>query len=149
MLAMDYPHDLNRFVQAQEEDYAAALREVSAGRKQTHWMWYILPQFRGLGSSSMAQRYAIQSRAEAEAYLAHPVLGERLREMVQATLQVEGRSATAIFGQPDDLKLKSCATLFAAISPTGSEFHKLLEKYFGGQEDKRTLALLAEGASLS
>jgi uncharacterized protein (DUF1810 family) len=138
----DDPHDLDRFVRAQADDYATALAEVRGGRKRSHWMWYVFPQFAGLGSSPMAQRYAINSRAEAEAYLRHPVLGPRLVEIGEAALGVEGRSAFEVFGSPDDLKLKSCATLFAAVSPPGSVFERLLEKYFGGARDGRTLRLL-------
>ncbi|NLO07119.1 MAG: DUF1810 domain-containing protein [candidate division WS1 bacterium] len=135
-------HDLDRFVQAQEGVYPVALAEVGAGRKQSHWMWYIFPQFAGLGRSATSVRYAIRSRAEAAAYLEHPVLGPRLREITDAALSVEGRSAHDIFGSPDHLKLRSSATLFAAISPPGSVFERLLEKYFRGEADRRTLDLL-------
>lgn len=138
----DDPFDLARFVEAQTDDYPAALAEVRAGHKQTHWMWYVFPQLAGLGFSPTATRYAIQSRAEAEAYLAHPVLGPRLREIAAAAAGVEGRTATEVFGTPDDLKLRSCATLFAAVSPPGSVFHRLLDSYFQGQPDPRTLQLL-------
>jgi uncharacterized protein (DUF1810 family) len=138
----DDPHDLDRFVRAQAGDYATALAEVRAGRKRSHWMWYVFPQFAGLGSSPMAQRYAIRSRAEAEAYLRHPVLGSRLVEIGEAALGIEGKSALDVFGSPDDLKLKSCATLFAAVSPPGSVFERLLQKYFGGARDNKTLRLL-------
>jgi len=140
----DHPHDLDRFVLAQADDYATALAEVRAGRKRSHWMWYVFPQFAGLGSSPMAQRYAINSRAEAEAYLRHPVLGPRLVEICEAALGIEGKSAFDIFGSPDDLKLKSCATLFAAVSPPGSVYERVLQKYFGGARDDRTLRLLGE-----
>jgi uncharacterized protein (DUF1810 family) len=138
----DDPHDLDRFVRAQADDYPTALAEVRAGRKRSHWMWYIFPQFAGLGSSPMAQRYAIRSRAEAEAYLRHPVLGPRLVEIGEAALGIEEKSAFDVFGSPDDLKLKSCATLFAAVSPPGSVFERLLRKYFGGAWDDKTLRLL-------
>jgi uncharacterized protein (DUF1810 family) len=110
---MSDPFDLDRFVQAQEHNYDRALAEVRSGRKRTHWMWYVFPQFAGLGFSAMAERYAIRSRAEAEAYLRHPVLGPRLVEISAAALAVEGRAAFDIFDTPDDLKLRSCATLFA------------------------------------
>jgi uncharacterized protein (DUF1810 family) len=136
------PHDLNRFVEAQEGDYARALAEVRAGRKRTHWMWYIFPQFAGLGFSSTAQFYAIKSVAEAQAYLAHPTLGPRLVECVEAALAIEGKSAHDIFGSPDDLKLRSCATLFAHVSAPGSVFEKLLDKYFDGKRDEKTLQLV-------
>ncbi len=136
------PHDLDRFVSAQEGDYARALAEVRAGRKRSHWMWYVFPQLDGLGSSDMARHYAIKSTAEAEAYLAHPVLGPRLVEIAEAALAVEGRSAADIFGSPDDMKLRSCATLFARVSPPGSVFDQLLAKYYPDGPDPRTLRLL-------
>jgi uncharacterized protein (DUF1810 family) len=136
------PHDLARFVQAQEGDYDRALAEVRAGRKRSHWMWYVFPQYAGLGFSSTSQRYAIKSVAEAEAYLRHPVLGPRLVACAEAALGVEGRSAFEIFGSPDDMKLRSCATLFAAVSPPESVFERLLVKYFRGARDEQTLRLM-------
>ena len=136
------PHDLNRFLVAQARDYDRALAEVRAGDKRTHWMWYVFPQLDGLGHSSTAKFYAIKSLDEAKAYLDHPVLGARLRECAGAALVVDGRSANQIFGSPDDLKLKSCATLFACASPPGSVFEELLEKFYQGHRDGRTLALL-------
>jgi len=105
-------------------------------------MWYIFPQFEGLGSSSTSRQYAITSVAEAEAYLRHPVLGPRLLESCQAALGVDGRSALDAFGSPDDMKLQSCATLFAGVSPTGSVFERLLDRYFGGERDDKTLRLV-------
>ena len=114
------PHDLGRFVEAQRDDYEQALAEIRGGRKRSHWMWYIFPQYDGLGSSSTSRRYAIKSVAEAEAYLRHPVLGPRLVDCAEAVVGVEGRSAHDIFGSPDDLKLRSSATLFACVSPPGS-----------------------------
>ena len=140
--APDNPHDLNRFVQAQADDYEQALAEIRSGRKQSHWMWYIFPQFDGLGFSSTSKRYSIKSLAEAKAYLGHPVLGPRLLECAEAVLGVEGRSALEIFGSPDNLKLRSCATLFASVSPAGSVFDRLLGKYFHGERDGMTLRLL-------
>jgi len=140
---MNEPHDLNRFLDAQERDYEQALSEIRSGRKHSHWMWYIFPQFDGLGFSPTSRHYAIKSAAEARAYLDHPVLGPRLRACAEAALAVEGRSAHDVFGSPDDLKLRSCATLFAAVSPPGSVFERLLDKYFAGQRDDRTLELLA------
>jgi uncharacterized protein (DUF1810 family) len=136
------PHDLGRFVQAQEGVYERALAEVRGGRKRSHWMWYVFPQLDGLGSSPTAKRYAIRSAAEAEAYLAHPVLGPRLAACAEAALGVQGRSAAEVFGSPDDLKLRSCATLFACVSPAGSVFHRLLDRYFRGERDATTLRLL-------
>jgi uncharacterized protein (DUF1810 family) len=129
------PEGLTRFVLAQEADYETALSEIRSGRKRSHWMWYIFPQYEGLGQSAMSRRYAIRSRAEAEAYLLHPVLGPRLIECAEAVVGVEGRSAAEIFGSPDDMKLRSCATLFACVSPPGSVFHRLLDKYFRGERD--------------
>jgi uncharacterized protein (DUF1810 family) len=139
------PHDLGRFVRAQADSYEAALAEVRAGRKRSHWMWFVFPQLDGLGSSLTARFYAIKSAAEAAAYLAHPVLGPRLAECAQAALGVEGKSAAEVFGSPDDLKLRSCATLFAHVSPAGSVFHRLLDRYFPGGPDAVTLRLLAAG----
>jgi uncharacterized protein (DUF1810 family) len=136
------PHGLSRFVQAQENDYAQALAEIRSGRKQSHWMWYIFPQFDGLGHSSISKRYSIKSVAEAEAYLRHSTLGPRLAECCEAAMQIEGRSAHEVFGSPDDMKLRSCATLFAHVSPAGSVFDRLLDKYFQGAPDDRTLRLL-------
>jgi uncharacterized protein (DUF1810 family) len=135
-------HDLIRFVQTQETDYETALSEVRAGRKRSHWMWYIFPQIAGLGSSEMSRRYAIKSRAEAEAYLKHPALGPRLVEICEAVLGVDGRSAHDIFGSPDDMKLRSCAILFAAVSAPASVFERVLQKYFRGEPDGQTLRLL-------
>jgi uncharacterized protein (DUF1810 family) len=138
------PHDLARFITAQEGDYAQALSEIRGGRKQSHWMWYVFPQFDGLGFSSISRRYAIKSVAEAEAYLRHPVLGPRLLEISRAALGVEARSALELFGSPDDMKLRSCATLFASVSPAGSVFEQLIDRYFGGEADPRTLRLLGQ-----
>ncbi len=138
----DDTFELGRFVEAQQLTYAQALAEIRDGRKESHWMWFIFPQFDGLGFSAMAERYAIKSLDEARAYLSHPTLGPRLVECVEAALGVEGRSARAIFGTPDDLKLRSCATLFAEVSPAGSGFERLLAKYYGGERDEGTLRLL-------
>lgn len=132
---VDDPYDLNRFVQAQEGAYDRALSEIENGRKRSHWMWFIFPQFEGLGSSAMSRQYAIKSVAEAKAYLDHPVLGARLTACIETLLDLEGLSANQIFGFPDDRKLKSCATLFASVSPRGSVFHRLLDKYFQGGGD--------------
>ncbi len=140
--SVDDPYDLRRFVRAQEADCERVLSEIRSGRKRTHWMWYIFPQIDGLGFSSTARYYAIKSIAEAKAYLDHPILGPRLRECAEAAVGVEGRSATEIFGTPDDLKLRSCATLFAFVSPPGSVFDRLLAKYYRGERDSRTLQLL-------
>jgi uncharacterized protein (DUF1810 family) len=139
---MTDPGELDRFVQAQENTYAQALAEIRAGRKRTHWMWYIFPQIAGLGSSPMAQRFAIQGLEEARAYLAHPLLGPRLEECAAAVVAIQDRSARDIFDSPDDLKLRSSATLFASLLPPGSIFHRLLDQYYGGEPDGRTLQLL-------
>ena len=136
------PYGLSRFVQAQESSYTQALSELQRGLKSSHWMWFIFPQYDGLGSSAMAKRYAIRSLAEAEAYLHHPVLGPRLLECAQAALALDGRSAFDVFGSPDDMKLRSSATLFARVSPAGSVFERLLDKYFRGERDERTAQLL-------
>jgi uncharacterized protein (DUF1810 family) len=136
------PHNLSRFVRAQEQNYQQALAELRRGQKRSHWMWYIFPQIDGLAFSSTSRHYAIKSVAEAKAYFDHPILGPRLRECAQAVMGVEGRTATHIFGSPDDLKLKSCATLFASVLPAGSVFDRLLQRYYGGSRDERTLQLL-------
>jgi uncharacterized protein (DUF1810 family) len=138
----DDPFDLNRFLRAQEDDYDDALQEIKNGQKRRHWMWYIFPQIDGLALSSTSKYYAIRSIEEARAYLAHSVLGPRLLECAEAVVGVEGRSARSIFGTPDDLKLRSCATLFACVMPAGSVFERLLAKYYGGGRDDRTLQLL-------
>ena len=138
----DDSYDLDRFVRAQEADYQGIVAEIRSGRKRSHWMWFIFPQIEGLGSSPMSKHYSIRSLAEARAYLGHPVLGPRLRECAGAVLSIEGRSAAEIFGPPDDLKLRSCATLFACVSPPDSVFQRLLGKYFGGTPDGTTLRLL-------
>lgn len=135
-------YDLNRFLQAQQADYERALSEIKSGRKRSHWMWYVFPQFDGLGSSPTSKRYSIKSVAEAKAYLSHPILGSRLIECAEAVLSVEGRTAYEIFSSPDDMKLKSCATLFAYVSPAKSVFDRLLDKFFQGERDDKTLRLL-------
>jgi uncharacterized protein (DUF1810 family) len=135
--------DLERFVNAQEPVAADVQRELAAGRKQSHWMWFVFPQLKGLGRSSMAQHYGLGSLAEARAYLAHPVLGRRLLAWTALVQRVEGRSANAIFGSPDDLKFRSSMTLFAAARPDEPAFRDALEKYFGGEADRTTIDLLA------
>lgn len=136
------PHDLDRFVRAQAADYERALSELRDGKKRSHWMWYVFPQIEGLGHSPMSHRYSIKGAAEARAYLDHPVLGTRLRECAAVVHGIVGRLALEIFGSPDDLKLRSCATLFARTSDDGV-FEQILQKYFDGQPDKETLRLLA------
>jgi uncharacterized protein (DUF1810 family) len=141
----DDPFDLDRFVQAQSSTYDVALAEITRGLKRSHWMWYIFPQFAGLGVSSTSRRYAIKSVDEAKAYLSHPILGPRLIRCAQAALAVKMLTAHQIFGSPDDMKLRSCATLFASVSPEGSVFHQLLDRYFDGKPDQQTLTLLQSG----
>lgn len=136
---------LERFVQAQESSYARALREVKNGRKTSHWMWYIFPQLSGLGHSQTARYYAIRDRAEAEAYLAHPVLGKRLLEISSGLLKLESFDATAVMGWPDDLKLKSSMTLFGLVSRE-PVFRQVLEKYFRGEEDVYTVQAISRQA---
>jgi uncharacterized protein (DUF1810 family) len=133
---------LERFHDAQAETYAQALAELRAGRKCSHWMWFVFPQLDGLGYSPTARHFAIRSREEAEAYLADPVLGLRLRECCAALLAIEGRSAHDILGSPDDLKLRSSMTLFAAVAPEDSVFRQVLDRYYDGEPDPRTLELL-------
>ena len=137
------PFDLERFVRAQATDYDRALSELREGEKRSHWMWYVFPQIEGLGNSPMSHRYSIKSGAEALAYLGHPVLGPRLRECAAVVNSIVGRSALDIFGSPDDLKLRSCATLFARVSDDGV-FEQVLTKYFNGQHDSETLRRLPE-----
>jgi uncharacterized protein (DUF1810 family) len=136
------PFDLSRFVEAQDRVADAVTRELRSGRKQSHWMWFVFPQIRGLGSSPTAQRYAIGSLDEASAYLAHSVLGKRLREWTQTVLEVEGRSAEEIFGYPDYLKFRSSITLFSRVPSADPVFEKALEKYYGGKPDRKTLDIL-------
>jgi uncharacterized protein (DUF1810 family) len=136
--------DLDRFVSAQEDVYDSAIAEIRAGRKRTHWMWFVFPQLRGLGSSPISRQFAIRSAAEARAYLAHPILGPRLLECCDALLRVNAGSANEIFGSPDDLKLRSCATLFASVSEPGSVFERVLGRFFDGAPDERTEALLLQ-----
>ncbi len=136
------PFDLDRFVAAQRDSFDRALAEVKRGRKASHWMWYIFPQLRGLGYSTTSHYYGISGPDEAYAYLRHQVLGPRLIAICEAVLDVEGRSATEIFSKPDDMKLRSCATLFAHVSEPDSLFHKIIDRYFDGSKDQRTIQLL-------
>ena len=136
------PFDLSRFIEAQRGVYEQALAELEQGRKQSHWMWFIFPQIDGLGSSSTAKHYAIKSVAEAKAYLEHPLLGARLVKCCEALLNIRGKSASQIFGFPDDLKLRSCATLFSRVAGEGSVFSRVLDQYFEGKPDQRTIELL-------
>jgi len=139
------PFDLKRFITGQEGIYGRVLAELKSGRKRTHWMWFIFPQIEGLGHSPTSRHYAIKSIAEARRYLGHPVLGGRLTECSEALLALEGPTASEIFGYPDDMKLKSSMTLFAAVAEDPrSAFIRVLEKYYHGEPDARTLRLLEE-----
>lgn len=139
---MSDPHNLQRFVDAQEPVFSDVLAELRAGLKTSHWMWFIFPQIEGLGHSSMAQHYAIRSRGEAVAYLEHPLLGPRLRECTRLVNAVTGRSAGQIFGYPDDLKFRSSMTLFTHATEQNAVFLEALQKYFGGEFDHATLQRL-------
>ena len=138
------PFNLKRFVEAQERVYETVLTELRSGQKQTHWMWYIFPQIDGLGYSPMAKRYAIKNLSEARCYLDHPVLGPRLVECVQTLLDIKGRSLAQIFGDPDDLKLVSCMTLFGQVAGPASVFVRVLNKYGCAKQDLRTLRILED-----
>ena len=135
-------HDLERFIKAQERDFEIALSEVKRGRKQSHWMWYIFPQIQGLGFSETSKYYAIKDIDEAQAYLQHPVLGERLIHICTELVALKSNDASNIFGNPDDLKLKSSMTLFTSVNNSSPVFIKVLEKFFGGKKDDKTLRLL-------
>ncbi|UPQ81659.1 DUF1810 domain-containing protein [Pseudomonas knackmussii] len=139
---MGNPHDLQRFVEAQTPVYKRALEELRAGHKQSHWMWFVFPQVAGLGSSAMAQRYAISGVDEARAYLEHPLLGPRLHACAQAMLLHRDRSVRQILGSPDDLKLRSSMTLFAAVAPEQPLFQQVLDTFFEGEADPKTMSRL-------
>jgi uncharacterized protein (DUF1810 family) len=134
--------NLQRFLDAQAPVYRQVLAELGAGAKRSHWMWFVFPQIAGLGRSETARFFAVGSRAEAAAYLAHPILGPRLRECCRLAIAVEGRSAREIFGSPDDMKFRSSLTLFAAVAPEDTVFSEALRKFFGGEADAATLARL-------
>ena len=136
------PYDLSRFHRAQARDYGQALSEIRAGNKRSHWIWYIFPQIRGLGYSSTAQFYAIQDLGEAKAYLADPVLRERLLEISGALLGLESSDPSAVMGYPDDLKLRSSMTLFSLAEPDNPVFPAVLRKFFRGERDERTVAIV-------
>lgn len=138
--------DLNRFLTAQQGGiYENALSELKNGRKRTHWMWFIFPQIHGLGYSATAKYYAIKNSEEAEQYLNHPVLGNRLLHCTNAVLAIENKTALEIFGEPDNLKLNSCITLFAQLPNTSPVFNRVIDQYFNGKPDTKTLALLRNG----
>ncbi len=138
------PYDLERFVSAQAGVHERALAELRAGRKQSHWMWFVFPQSQGLGRTSTARRYAIASLDEARAYLDHPVLGPRLLECTAAATEAEAPSLHALFGSPDNLKFISSMTLFSLVAEDPGPFRRALERWNGGRQDARTLELMAE-----
>lgn len=140
----DDPYNLNRFLAEQDEDYESAIEELRRGRKETHWIWYVFPQLAGLGSSSMAQDYAIKSREEAMAYLDHPILSRRLQESCEALLTHRDSKIEDIMDFPDDLKLRSSMTLFASVSATPRVFQTVLDAFYGGEADDKTIALLSK-----
>ena len=141
-MAADDPHDLRRFIEAQQGVYEQARDELAAGLKRSHWMWFVFPQLRSLGRSATAQHYGLASAAEAAAYWHHPVLGPRLLECTRVVLAVRGKSALQIFGAPDDLKFRSSMTLFERVAPEQPAFAQAIERYFAGERDPLTLELL-------
>jgi uncharacterized protein (DUF1810 family) len=144
MAGIDDPFDLQRFVAAQDRVYSEVVDELREGRKQSHWMWFVFPQLRGLGRSSTAMTYGIGSRAEARAYLSHPVLGPRLRECARLTRAIDGRSAREVFGWPDELKLQSSMTLFARAADGDDgdgDFRGVLDRFYDGDEDETTVRM--------
>ena len=139
---MSSDNTLNRFIEAQQNIYPSVLKELHNGKKTSHWMWFIFPQINGLGYSSTAKYYSIKTIEEAKEYIAHPVLGMRLLECTNLLLNIDGKTADEIFGDPDNLKLRSCMTLFNFIAPEHKVFENVLEKYFAGEQDERTLSIL-------
>ncbi len=137
------PFDLSRFTTAQDRVYAQVLDELRAGRKRSHWIWFIFPQLRGLGRSATAERFGIASRQEAIAYLADPTLGPRLRECTRLVAQIGESTAEDVFGRPDCLKVRSCMTLFAAVTDDNAEFVAVLDRFYGGAPDPVTVELLS------
>ena len=136
-------YNLERFLLAQAKNYKDAFNEIKNGKKRSHWMWYVFPQIQGLGISSTAKYYAINDIGEAAAYLKHPVLGTRLIQITEALLKVENKTALGIFSCPDDMKLKSCMTLFSLLDETNPVFENVLNKYFQGEKDSRTVEILS------
>ncbi len=135
-------YDLERFISAQGYSYENVLSEKSTGKKTSHWIWYIFPQLKGLGHSYRSEYYGIENEDEAKSYLSHPILGSRLVEITETLLSLKESDPLKVMGSPDDLKLKSCMTLFAYISEDGSIYHRVLDKYFGGSRDDRTLSII-------
>ena len=142
---MNKQNDLERFITAQETNYHIALSEIKQGKKQSHWMWYIFPQIQGLGFSEMTKLYAIKDLDEAQEFLRHPVLGKRLMDICNELLQLKSNDAHAIFGRPDDIKLRSSMTLFAAVNDTDPVFQLVLDKYFKGEKDHATVQIISGG----
>jgi len=137
--------DLNRFLEAQEKTFETALSEIQSGKKRSHWMWYVFPQYKGLGMSDISKYYAIQDIQEAKAYLSHPLLGRRLKAISGELLKIEQTDAHEIFGSPDDMKLHSCMTLFAQVADTEhSIFEQVIDKFFNGNYDQRTMCILQQ-----
>jgi len=136
--------ELDKYLTAQAQDYERAYTEIAKGKKLSHWMWYIFPQLAGLGYSDMAKRYALQDVQQAAAYLHHPLLGPRLLDMANLLLQHKGLSAHTLFGSPDDVKLRSCMTLFSQVPNAPSVFKQVLDQYYNGQADEKTLQLLQQ-----
>jgi len=139
---MQTKYNLNRFLEAQETTYNEALTEIKKGKKQGHWMWFIFPQIAGLGFSDFNVFYAIKNIDEATQYLQHPVLGQRLVQITKAVLEINGKTANEIFGKPDDRKLQSCMTLFTQVKNTAPIFQRLLDQYYQGNKDEKTMELL-------
>jgi uncharacterized protein (DUF1810 family) len=144
---MEKRYDLDRFLEAQRETYNNALHEIRQGSKQTHWMWFIFPQLRGLGFTDYNIFYGIENLKEASLYVNHPILGKRLVEITQAMLEIENKTALEILGRPDERKLKSCMTLFGLLPETSKCFRQVLEKYYNGEQDERTLQFIEESGS--
>ena len=143
---MEDKFNLQRFVEAQKGSHNSALKEIKNGKKQSHWMWYVFPQLKGLGRSSTSQFYGIGSKAEAKAYLHHPILGARLIEITNVLLTITDKTALEIFGQPDDLKLKSSMTLFALVAEDSTMFISVLEKYYDGKLNWKTKEMIEQFA---
>ncbi len=133
------PNNLQRFIDAQQNTYQQALTEIKAGRKRSHWMWFIFPQIAGLGFSETSKLYAVKNLEEAQLYIDHDVLGARLIEISKVLHNIKGKTANQIFGSPDDLKLNSCMTLFSSLDDTNAVFDAVLTKYFNGVKDNKTL----------
>ncbi|GAB2533183.1 DUF1810 domain-containing protein [Spirosoma aerophilum] len=139
---MPTENTLKRFLDAQEANYTDALAEIKRGKKQTHWMWYVFPQITGLGFSETAKYYSIHDLAEANAYFAHPLLGKRLIDISEAMLAIDGKTANQVLGSPDDMKLQSCMTLFGSLPNTDPVFQAVLEKFYNGKKDQKTIEIL-------